>query len=176
MLKMSREKDTAKKSRSSNFGKAEIELLCNLLLKYSKVIESKKSDAFTWKEKVEIWNKLTSEFNSKNNGFPRTMISLKSKYETMKKEVRKKIANNKQELYKTGGGTAKPNPLTPVEEIIYNLIYLSAVGLSARYDDDSEYYSSKYSCIFRIVFRKLEFKNTLKVKFYIYYLNSVAGF
>ena len=50
-------------------------------MKYSSVIECKKSDAVAWQEKLEWWKKLTSEFNNKNNGLPHTLTTLREKYE-----------------------------------------------------------------------------------------------
>ncbi|CAH1106853.1 unnamed protein product [Psylliodes chrysocephalus] len=72
------------------------------------------------------------------NGPPRTYITLKSKYEQIKKDVRKKVAGNKQQLFKTGGGTPQISPLTTVEETIYNLILVSVEGLPPRYDDNDD--------------------------------------
>lgn len=93
-----------KKDRAANFSSNEIDL-CDLIIKYSKMIECKKTDATTWKEKEEEWCKLTTEFNNLNSGYPRTMKSLKTKYEGIKKELRKKAARHKLEIFKTGGGT-----------------------------------------------------------------------
>ncbi len=130
-----------KKKRSANFSDQEVLLLCNLVTKYSDSIESKKTDALTWKDKNQAWEKLAAEFNIKNtkSGVIRTMHNLKTKYEGVKKDLRKKVAKNKQEIFKTGGGAPNITPLTPYEELIFNLITLSVEGLPCRYDDDSEY-------------------------------------
>lgn len=138
--------EVRKKVRSANFSKCELQILSKLLTKYASIIECKKSDAVTWRQKLDTWKKLGCEFNKECNGPPRTYITLKSKYEQMKKDVRKKVAGNKQQLFKTGGGTPQISPLTTVEETIYNLILVSVEGLPPRYDDDDD--DSDYYLIF----------------------------
>lgn len=128
-----------KKRRSANFSASEIDLLCSLIVKYGGIIESKKSDSIAWKEKCETWVKLTCEFNNQNIGPPRLVTTLRGKYETFKKELRKKAAQHRQDLYKTGGGTPEVPCLTPSEEKIFDIINLSVVGLPGRYDDDGMY-------------------------------------
>lgn len=133
--------EEAKKKRAPNFTASEVDLLCSLVIKYSSVIESKKSDALAWQEKLKSWNNLTAEFNSQNSGLPRTTATLRGKYETFKKELRKKAAKHTQELYKTGGGAVEVPPLSSSEEKIYSLIKLSVDGLSGRFDDDSMFFT-----------------------------------
>lgn len=128
-----------KKKRSANFSTSEIDLLCTLIVKYADTIESKKSDAIAWKEKCETWTRLTCEFNNHNIGPPRLVTTLRGKYETFKKELRKKAAQYRQDLYKTGGGTLEVPCLTPSEQKIFDIINLSVIGLPGRYDDDGTY-------------------------------------
>lgn len=44
-----------RKIRSSNFSELEMRLLVDAALKYVNVIENKKSDSVTWKEKNNTW-------------------------------------------------------------------------------------------------------------------------
>lgn len=127
------------KKRSANFTYSETDLLCRLITKFSTTIESKKTDALSWKEKHEAWEKLAVKFNLQNKGAPRTATSLKAKYEGIKKDLRKKVAKNKSETFKTGGGIPNIKPLTPYEELIYNIITLSVEGLPSRFDDDCKF-------------------------------------
>ncbi|CAH1108703.1 unnamed protein product [Psylliodes chrysocephalus] len=52
-----------KKERGQNFRKEEIDSLIMLIEKHKKIIENKKTDAMTWKEKEACWIRLTNEFN-----------------------------------------------------------------------------------------------------------------
>ncbi|KAL1488997.1 hypothetical protein ABEB36_014776 [Hypothenemus hampei] len=91
--------------RVLNFNKNEIDLLVSLVEKYSSVIECKKSDAVEWTKKNEVWEILTKEFNNHDNiKQRRNSKSLKEKWKNIKKESKKKFANEKLEYYKTGGG------------------------------------------------------------------------
>ncbi|KAJ8932996.1 hypothetical protein NQ314_011192 [Rhamnusium bicolor] len=95
-------------------------------MKHSKIIECKKTHAVTWKDKDDMWCKLTTELNSQNKGPPRTMKSLKTKYDSFKKELRKTAARQKLELFKTGGGSSYKDIIyTPNEENILGIISLS---------------------------------------------------
>lgn len=127
------------KNRSPNFSSTDLDLLINLVCKYKDIIECKKTDASTWKMKEESWTKITSEFNSLTNGPPRVSKGIKMKYETFKKELRKKISKHKEQLYRTGGGSCESIVLSPNEEKIYTLINLSIEGLPSQFDSDCEY-------------------------------------
>lgn len=54
--------------RSSNFSFSERSLLIKIALKSKAVLENKKTDAITWRQKEEEWNKIEKEFNSYSNG------------------------------------------------------------------------------------------------------------
>lgn len=125
-----------KKERSANFSPVEIDTLVQIVQKYSNVLECKKTDAHTWKEKEECWEKLASDFNSINMICPRTAKCLKTKYECLKKEVRKKRALQQQEIYRTGGGEGKPIVFTPTEDKLLSLMLLGVDGMPSRNDDD----------------------------------------
>jgi len=70
-----------------NFSKDEEQLLVALVEKYKSIIENKKSNATTWKEKA--WQMIEKEFNSNSGQNPRNSKQLKEKYLNMKKKKTK---------------------------------------------------------------------------------------
>lgn len=94
-----------KRSRSANFNKNERASLLNIIFKYKHIIECKKTDAITWREKESTWKKVADLFNSQcPSGVHRPAASLKKYYENIKKNVRKDVANEKASIKCTGGG------------------------------------------------------------------------
>lgn len=128
--------DKKKKDRSANFTPSEVDVLACLVIKHAKVIESKKTDATTWREKEGEWEKLAQEFNSRNSNCPRPVKSLRTKYDMIKKDIKKKFAAHKQQLYKTGGGEYTNIVFTPTEEKLLAILSLAVEGLPARNDCD----------------------------------------
>ncbi|CAG9764518.1 unnamed protein product [Ceutorhynchus assimilis] len=88
--------------RAANFCKEEELFLISLIDKYKNVIESKKSDANSWKDKEMAWKKVEAEFNAscKTNGV-RPLKVLKEKYRNLKKKTKEKFSRAKMELIKT---------------------------------------------------------------------------
>jgi len=81
---------------------------------------------------------ISSEFNAASGNFPRSTKTIRSKYDTIKKNIRKKCALLKSEQTKTGGGQCSII-LTPYEEKVLSLTPNTMVGLESRFDNDSEY-------------------------------------
>ncbi|XP_032682288.1 myb/SANT-like DNA-binding domain-containing protein 3 isoform X2 [Odontomachus brunneus] len=126
-----------KEKRGANFTKTEIDLLIDVTLKYKHIVENKKTDATTWKDKNEAWEKISNEFNAASGNFPRSIKTIRSKYDTIKKSIRKKCSLLKSEQTKTGGGQCAVT-LTPSEEKVLSLTPNTMVGLKSRFDNDSE--------------------------------------
>ncbi|XP_071574494.1 uncharacterized protein [Temnothorax nylanderi] len=124
--------------RGANFTKTEVDLLIDITLKYKHIVENKRTDATTWKDKNEAWEKICNEFNAVSGNFPRSTKTIRAKYDTVKKNIRKKCSLLKSEQTKTGGGQC-PVPLTPCEEKILSLTPNTMVGLQSRFDKDSQY-------------------------------------
>lgn len=55
------------KSSSKHYTTLEKKILIEILKKYSNVIENKKTDSTTLKEKDKTWNIITEEYNSSSN-------------------------------------------------------------------------------------------------------------
>jgi Myb/SANT-like DNA-binding domain len=122
-------KNDAKRSRSKDFDKSEISLLVDLVLKFQEVLECKKTDAVTSKEKDEVWGVLAIEFNANSGTVPRSASNLKTKFENLKKVLRRKLAYEKCEVLKTGGGGFTPLVLDPVLEKLKGILSVSEDGL-----------------------------------------------
>lgn len=106
--------------------------------KYKQIVESKKTDGVTWKEKVNAWNKITDLYNSENaNQEYRPVESLKKLYDNIKRNIRKEVAEEKTSIRCTGGGSGivvnDPN-----KELALSIMNTTSVfGLDNPLDPDS---------------------------------------
>lgn len=88
------------RKRAVNFTQAEKMILIDLILKHKHIIENKRSDNITLKEKgLKI---IENTFNSISSTELRSSEVLKSCWDNLKKKTRKFFADEKMELYKTG--------------------------------------------------------------------------
>lgn len=78
------------KKRSSNFTHEEDQLLVALVLENKNIIECKKSNAVSWKEKENTWKKIENKFNV-NCSVLRSNKWLKDRYKNIKKLSKKNI-------------------------------------------------------------------------------------
>lgn len=60
------EQKNKKRERATNFSKEEIRKLVEISIIYKTILENKKTDAVTWKEKENTWNEISRQFNSGN--------------------------------------------------------------------------------------------------------------
>lgn len=93
-----------KKVRSLNFTIIEKEILLNLVDKYRFIIENKETNGLINKRKKGAWENVAQEYNATQTSGVRAAVQLKTLYEHMKKTARKNRADEKVQLYKTGGG------------------------------------------------------------------------
>lgn len=78
--------ESKKRERPANFNTAEVELLISLVDKHKHIVENKKTNAVTNKDKDAAWKKIESSFNSCGiSSSIRTWKTLKLKYEGIKK-------------------------------------------------------------------------------------------
>ncbi|CAG9854082.1 unnamed protein product [Phyllotreta striolata] len=134
--------EKSKRDRSQNFTNCETNLLVALVIEYSRVIESKKPDASTWKQKETAWNNLAAEYNKKTRGPSRTAKCLKTKYESLKKNIKKKMQQRNFVSLPAESGEDVGNGLSPVEEKVYALMQSSVDGLPPLNDDDYKLYDT----------------------------------
>nr|CAI5870007.1 unnamed protein product [Callosobruchus analis] len=85
--------------RIPNFSPGEKTSLMRIILKQANIIESKTTNKVSIDYKSEAWKQITNEFNSTAPILCyRTAQQLKRLYENKKKDLRKKLAENKQEV------------------------------------------------------------------------------
>lgn len=128
---------TSKRNRAVNFVPKEVRLLVDTCIKYANIIENKRTDAVTWKQKNECWEKITAEFNASTESVHRDTKTLRLKYECAKRQLKNKKSKNKFESYKTGGGTPNLIPYLDYEERLLEIISLSVEGLPFTGDSDA---------------------------------------
>ncbi|XP_032593072.1 uncharacterized protein LOC6563990 isoform X1 [Drosophila grimshawi] len=79
-----------KKKRGRNFSEAEELVLVELLEKRRSVLENKKSDAATWKQKVQAWEEMAHSFYTRT-GVRREWKALRDKFINMKRRAKMEI-------------------------------------------------------------------------------------
>lgn len=65
---MSCSSNDQKKKRQGNFTRHERQILVKLANKHKNIIENKKTDGTTWREKETVWQKIEQEFKSIGGG------------------------------------------------------------------------------------------------------------
>lgn len=129
--------ESKKRERAANFNTAEVELLVGLVDKHKHIVENKKTDTVTNKDKDAAWKKIESSFNSCGiSSSIRTWKTLKLKCESIKKTTKKKSSVQRQEMYRTGGGPSNAPGFNEVEEKVLS-ICSNITGLEARHDSDT---------------------------------------
>ncbi|XP_063366336.1 uncharacterized protein LOC134654796 [Cydia amplana] len=104
---------------------------------YKLIIENKKTDAVTNKDKEAAWNAIAQTFNAASSASKvRAAKTLKLKYEGIKKSAKKKMTAHRQELYRTGGGPSTAPSIGVIEDKVLS-ICANISGLDARNDSDN---------------------------------------
>ncbi|KAL1492300.1 hypothetical protein ABEB36_012773 [Hypothenemus hampei] len=114
--------DTNKRCRAPNYSNSEILTLISIVEKYKHIVDNKKTDNQTWKEKDEVWDKICNEFNSQSTIYNRSKESLKKYYENKKKIIRKQVAEERKELFKTGSGIPKRRKKDETTDLVLALM------------------------------------------------------
>lgn len=133
------EKYTGKRKRQQNFSSAEkLDLFVLIKEKFKHIIENKTTDKTSNNSKEQAWKDITSSFNAiSSSGIFRDKESLKRLYENRKKDVKKILAKNKQELLKTGGGPMTKIEFDVADKILIEIVNMKTVeGLSNPFDSD----------------------------------------
>lgn len=126
------------KKRAPNFSSKEKNALLNIIYNFKSIIECKKTDAVTWRQKDEAWEKITSNFNAQlPDGCSRSKDSLRKLYDNLKKNARKTVAEEKKDMFKTGGGTPDTGPVDLTTELVLDIVNPKTIyGLENPYDSD----------------------------------------
>lgn len=125
-----------KRSRPNHFSTHEIDLLTNLLVKYQDKIENFGGNTTSWRKRMECWYEITTKFNALSNAPARTTASLRNKYDSLKKDIKKKVTDS-WEITGIRGGLSKVANLTASEEKIFNIIKLSTENLQSKCDEST---------------------------------------
>ncbi|XP_026729100.1 uncharacterized protein LOC113494814 isoform X2 [Trichoplusia ni] len=126
-----------KRKRSANWMASEKTQLVDLVTEHFHVIENKRTDGVSMKQKLAEWTTISNKYNSQTTLSHRTAENLKSQWESLKKATKKEASFKRMHLIKTGGGPSRPKNDDPLQERILGLITPSAVGLHNPYDKDN---------------------------------------
>lgn len=130
--------DDKKKNRGPNYMPAEKELLTEIVYRYKDIVENKKTNATTTEEKNKAWIKIASEFNAQSpNYIKRSEESLKAYYKNQKELLKKKVGNERKNIYLTGGGPGS-RFIEDKDELLLSIVNNKTVyGLNNTFDSDS---------------------------------------
>lgn len=90
----------SQKKRQQNFSNLEKIKLIELIERKKNIIENKKTDNVSFKDKDTCWKNITSEFNSNSISRHRDISSLKNCWDNLKKKTRKYYADIRNEVFK----------------------------------------------------------------------------
>lgn len=128
--------------RIPNFTPSEKVFLLNLIsTKYAPIIEDKKTNRVSIEEKTRVWKNIEKEFNA-NAAIAcyRSAEALKRFYENKKKELRRKLAEDRKERFLTGGGPAPIVKLDDTDEILLSIVNEKTMkGFAVTCDSDADY-------------------------------------
>ncbi|KAJ3661718.1 hypothetical protein Zmor_006105 [Zophobas morio] len=85
--------------RWKNFTGHEKSELTQIIQRYAHIIENKKTDAVSVKQKVNCWEEIKNEFNAVTTEGPRDVQSLKTFYQNTKRSLKKERAEKNKETY-----------------------------------------------------------------------------
>lgn len=125
-----------KNKRSKNFSDREIDLLLDLVKERKNILENKKTDAVTTRDKENCWKEISNEFNQRSGKFERNWTELRMKYSNLKKTCKKKFSEEKKYSTDTGGGPSKPSTITSVDFEIKSMLGDQVEGMESNFDSD----------------------------------------
>lgn len=124
-------------SRSANFTSEEINLLLDIVEQYKDIIENKKSDCISTREKNDTWKEIVETFNGRNGGQFRSLKVLRTKYYNLRKETNKRVAAQKRSMFGTGGGPPAKIALNSTDDRIVKILGEKRImGFESSYDSD----------------------------------------
>lgn len=128
------------KNKRVNYALEERRVLTELVEKYKDIIENKETNAGSNLQKDQTWKAIEKLFNSKNVNVYRDASSLRKQWAHIKMETRKKAALERQEMYKTGGGTLKNGSCSSTnnDDLVLSIVNNKIItGLENPYDSDA---------------------------------------
>ena len=118
--------------RKPNFTEGESLYLISQFERNSGILTSKLNDASTNKQKVEVWKRICSDYNSRNPIVLRTANDLKRKGKNMVRAAKKELLESSAHS-ESGDRSLAPRKLSPVSQRIIEILRITVAncGLSA---------------------------------------------
>lgn len=131
-----------KRARGTNFSESEKQLLISIISDCFSQIENKRTDGISLKEKHSTWLRVAEAFNAANGCGPRSAMQLKTAYFNFKIKIKKDNANDKAELYKTGGGPAVQPKMDEAKLKLLELLKPQLDPVDSIFDSSANYLAS----------------------------------
>ncbi|KFM70549.1 hypothetical protein X975_02281, partial [Stegodyphus mimosarum] len=122
-----------------NYTSLEKAVLAECVLKYRDIIENKVTNSVTNKEKQKTWDLIEKEFNSIPGVTIRTARQLYNCYRNLKRKATKRKAEERIEIFRTGGGLAVTNENDNIDETLFAMGAITQ-PLENVYDSDLAYH------------------------------------
>lgn len=127
-----------KRERCISFTAEEKLLIANICARFKHVLENKKTDNISVNEKNQIWEKIAKQVNSTALTY-RAPDVLKRFYENRKREVRKLAAEERKDIFATGGGKEIKIKKDACHDIFLSIMnHKTVYGLENGLDGDRE--------------------------------------
>lgn len=81
--------------KNIHFSEKEKEVLINICIKYKPIIENKRTDGVSNKQKNIAWDNIAKEFNASGVNVPRSTKQLRTFYDNLKKRIKRQTADEK---------------------------------------------------------------------------------
>lgn len=114
--------------------------MVELVESFKDILECKKTDAISNKKKNEAWEEILMKYNARRNGIERTITQLKTVYKNLKGKVRREIAQERLEVFKTGGGSADGKKITH-DNPLYSIVARSVTPNKNPFDSSSDLFN-----------------------------------
>lgn len=113
--------------RKPNFTEGESLYLISQFERNAKVLTSKLNDASTNKQKVEVWKRICSDYNSKNPIVLRTANDLKRKWKNMVRAAKKELLESMTPS-ENGEQSVSQRKLSPVSQRIVEILRITTTN------------------------------------------------
>ena len=113
--------------RKPNFTEGESLYLISQFERNSGILTSKLNDASTNKQKVEVWKRICSDYNSRNPIVLRTANDLKRKWKNMVRAAKKELLESSAHS-ESGEQLLAPRKLSPVSQRIIEILQITVAN------------------------------------------------
>ncbi|XP_037815861.1 myb/SANT-like DNA-binding domain-containing protein 3 [Lucilia sericata] len=127
-------KQKEKRTRCQNFSLQEEDILISLVEQYKDIVESKKIDGKTSKEKHATWEQIQNAFCTHTGTF-RTAKMLREKYENMKKKAKLLMATQNNEDMETSSCSCTQLRSTTIQRLVGVLAEAAAAPVDNSFEE-----------------------------------------